>query len=707
MDKKRLKIFNARPIFYGFLALMLALCTSRYVFCGNLKYIILDFVLLAGFVAYCLYFKRYKIMAVILSVFVFGLGWYFVGQATFKPNQYDQVCQVCARVSDDIETSEYRQVVILKDVTINGKEEKNLQLTISNTYENKIEAGDLICFETYVDSAQLFELENFNNSFYRKNVLYVANVKFDDLTILGNKLTADEKIRLKVKEVLFENMGEENGAVAYAVLFGDKSDVASEVVDTYKNAGVIHLLTVSGLHVSFLIALLGFVLKKLSTKGWLNFLICFAFLMLYAWFCGFSPSVVRAGIMGLVLLASTLTGKCYDNLSSVGFAGGLILLCSPLTALDVGFQMSIFCVVSIFVIAPVFSKWFGKALPKPIAVSMGVSISATIGILPFSAKIFSTLNLLSVFANLIVVPIFSVLYPLLFVFAFVVAILPFMGFLLKICNFSFDFIQLVSNFFAQTGFKFNLKPLSIFASALFMLGLFFIGKFFMTSRKAKCLCCALVFVPAFVLMGIGDNWVSAKSSISCAYQYGNCVVLITNKAKESVIIDMAGESFVDRFVDSVGVAKVSTMFLVKDDDLFYDQQWKNFDLESVVRCDKDQGFDEEVLVETNKTSHVGNFVFRYVEIENKVVGLEIVFDQTKLFVFAKEVGEENATAQAIAQENYDVVILNKNQQISQYFDKKCNIFGFYDEENVDFSFEKQGNVCCKVSGEKMIGRCLD
>ena len=149
MEKKRLKIFNARPIFYGFLALMLALCTSRYVFCGNLKYIILDLVLLAGFVAYCLYFKRYKIMAVILSVFVFGLGWYFVGQATFKPNQYDQVCQVCARVSDDIETSEYRQVVILKDVTINGKEEKNLQLTISNTYKNKIEAGDLICFESY------------------------------------------------------------------------------------------------------------------------------------------------------------------------------------------------------------------------------------------------------------------------------------------------------------------------------------------------------------------------------------------------------------------------------------------------------------------------------------------------------------------------------------------------------------------------------
>jgi ComEC/Rec2-related protein len=707
MDKKRHKIFNARPVFYGFLALMLALCTSRYVFCGNFKYIILDLVAILAFVTYCIFFKRYKILAIVLSVFVFGLGWYFVGQATFKPNQYDQICQVSARVSDDIEIGEYNQVVILKDVTINGKKESNLQLTISNTYENQLEAGDLICFESYIESARLFELENFNNSFHRKKVLYVAKVKFDDVIIVGSKLTVDEKVRLKVKEALFENMGEENGAVAYAVLFGDKSNVSSDVISVYKNAGIIHLLTVSGLHVSFLIALLGFVLKKLKTKGWLNFLICLTFLLLYAWFCGFSPSVIRAGIMGLVLLASTLTGKCYDNLTSVGFAGSLILLCSPLTALDVGFQMSIFCVVSIFVLAPVLDNIFRKVFPKAIAVSMAVSISATVGILPFSAKIFSTLNLLSVFANLIVVPLFSVVYPLLFVFAFVVAVLPFMGFLLKICNFSFDFIEMISNFFAQTSLKFNLKPLSIFASALFMLGLFLVGKFFMTSRKTKMLCCAVVFVPAFVLMGFGDNWISAKSSIACAYQYGNSVVLITNKAKESVIIDMAGETFVNRFAYSVGVEKVSTMFLVQNDDLFYDQQWQSFGVENVVRCDKTQGFDEEVLVQKNQISRVGNFVFEYVEIGQELVGLKLQFDQTKMFVFAKDKGVKSEIAQAVAQEDYDVVIIGKNQQISQYFDKKCNIFGFYNEENVDFSFAEHGNVCCKISNEKITRRCLD
>ena len=204
MDKKRHKIFNARPVFYGFLALMLALCTSRYVFCGNFKYIILDLVAILAFVTYCIFFKRYKILAIVLSVFVFGLGWYFVGQVTFKPNQYNQICQVSARVSDDIEIGEYNQVVILKDVTINGKKESNLQLTISNTYENQLEAGDLICFESYIESARLFELENFNNAFHRKKVLYVAKVKFDDVTIVGSKLTVDEKVRLKVKEALFE-----------------------------------------------------------------------------------------------------------------------------------------------------------------------------------------------------------------------------------------------------------------------------------------------------------------------------------------------------------------------------------------------------------------------------------------------------------------------------------------------------------------------
>ena len=149
------------------------------------------------------------------------------------------------------------------------------------------------------------------------------------------------------------------------------------------------------------------------------------------------------------------------------------------------------------------------------------------------------------------------------------------------------------------------------------------------------------------------------------------------------------------------------MFLVQNDDLFYNQQWQSIGVENVVRCDKTQGFDEEVLVQKNQISRVGNFVFEYVEIGQELVGLKLQFDQTKMFVFAKDKGVKSEIAQAVAQEDYDVVIIGKNQQISQYFDKKCNIFGFYNEENVDFSFAEHGNVCCKISNEKITRRCLD
>jgi len=91
-----------------------------------------------------------------------------------------------------------------------------------------------------------------------------------------------------------------------------------------------------------LITLLGFLLKKIRVRGFLNFLICFVFLGVYVYLCGFTPSVLRAGVMGLVLLATKLSGKCYDGLNSLGLSGIVILLISPLFALDVGFQMSFF-----------------------------------------------------------------------------------------------------------------------------------------------------------------------------------------------------------------------------------------------------------------------------------------------------------------------------------------------------------------------------
>ena len=162
MDSK--KNIHYRPIFYAFLSLMLALFTSRFIFNGNIYYICFDLVLLLGFCFYCVYFKKIKLFLIILSIFVFGLGWWFVGYYSFQPKEFLGECQVVGRISDDIQESYSNVIAVVRDVYVNGQKEGDLSLYIYGG-KDKVKEGDIISFNTEIKKANLFELQNFAYNF--------------------------------------------------------------------------------------------------------------------------------------------------------------------------------------------------------------------------------------------------------------------------------------------------------------------------------------------------------------------------------------------------------------------------------------------------------------------------------------------------------------------------------------------------------------
>lgn len=701
MSTKERKYFHFRPIFYGFLALLLAISSTRYIFAGNVKYIVLVSVSLLAFIVYCIWAKKFIPLITICCVFLFGVGWYFVGISTFEGQTYNQVCQIEGRISDDLTDYGWCYGATLKDVKINGVDERNINITLVNYEDETISAGDVISFEGYVSNAKLFELESFKNFYYRKNSPYVCSTKVSAVTIEGNYLTFDETLRKNIKETLYATIGEDSGAVAYAVLFGNKSDVDVDVKNAYVYAGIIHILTVSGLHISFLITLLGYLLKKCHVRGFWNFLICAIILFAYAYLCGFTPSVMRAGIMGLVLLATKLSGKCYDNLNSVGLAGIIILLISPLSALDVGFLMSFFCVMSIIVVAPTLSKLFKKFLPKFVSESFAVSIAANIGILPFGASIFAVENLLSFFVNLIVVPFFGVLYPLLFVSALLSLVFPFMGFMLKLCGYGFEFIYRTAQFFGSSHLVFDLEPFNIFLVAIFFVFLFLIGKFFMAPKRAKFICCSCVLTLFFVVAGILQLPLPQTASVSYCYDY-NQVVLLKDSTGQSVLVDMSDYSFTRKLMYCQDT-QASYLFLLNTSlDIRY---VRACDIQNVIRCDKIEGYDEEILVETDQQMKVGNFLFRYISHNKHLLGLEIEFEQTKVLVLSEQA--KTALEDGAEVGKYDFVMLGESSDLAEYFFDSKVLLSVYQDSKTSSSYQKYGNICYDIDGENFKWRCLD
>lgn len=704
MNVKEKKIFHFRPLFYGFLVFLLAISSSRYLFAGNTKYIILISVAIALFSAYCIWKKHLTSLICICSFFLFGLGWYFVGLSTFEVTAPNQICHVEGRVSDEIAKKTYKDYAVLDSVKIDGTDSANLYLTIEKSGESTLSAGDVIEFDGYVTKSKLFELGSMNLTYYRNKTPYACSVEMSDISFKSNRLRFDEKIRLNVKYKLAECMGEVNGTTAYAVLFGSKSDVDGDVKTAYKSAGILHVLTVSGLHIGFLIMMLGYFLKKCRIRGFWNFLVCAIVLLCYAYLCGFAPSVVRAGIMGLVLLASKLTGKCYDNLNSIGFSGIIILLFSPLSALDIGFLMSYFCVIGIAVVMPTLSKLFGKIFPKTIAESFAVSISAGLGVIPFCANMYSVQNLLSFIVNLIVIPFFGVLYPLLFISTIICTLIsaPFMSFLLKICGFGFDFIYKIADFFANTNLKLNLEPINILLVALFFVFLFFIGRFFMASKRVKTACCSVVVALMIVTAGILQIPVQNNTSISYCFSYTNQAVLFKDKTGESVFVDGLSSSFNNNLMKAQRT-QAKYMFVLNSNTSI--SEVRDSGIKNIISCGNSQEYSEEIVVETNKEISVGNFVFKYIAFDNFLLGLEVKFDDISVLLLSKKA--EKALNAGVQVGRYDFVIFDKQNNLASYFFDSKILLGYYDSGFLNGTYEKYGNVCCEITNDNYNWRCLD
>jgi len=129
---------------------------------------------------------------------------------------------------------------------------------------------------------------------------------------------------------------------------------------------------------------------------------------------GTTPPVVRATIMGIIIILTFLSNRSTNIFNSISIAAVIILLFSPQQIYDPGFQLSFGAVLSTAIIYPYIQssieklnlkfKWFEKIL-----LFMGVSLSAQIGTIPFTLIYFSKLSVVSILANLFVIPISGVL----------------------------------------------------------------------------------------------------------------------------------------------------------------------------------------------------------------------------------------------------------------------------------------------------------
>lgn len=226
-------------------------------------------------------------------------------------------------------------------------------------------------------------------------------------TTYGLAAAVRNKIIYNLEET---NFGKEELSVIQALLLGQRDAISEQTYTNYKNAGAVHILALSGLHIGILLLLLQFVLRPLALlpKGkTIKLIVIVVLLWCFALLAGFSASIVRAVTMfSFVAYALHLNrpSNTFNILALSMFT--ILLVINPMLLFQVGFQMSYAAVFAIVWVYPMLQRlWFPKnPIVKKVWQLLSVSIAAQLGVLPISIFYFHQFPALFFISNVLIVP---------------------------------------------------------------------------------------------------------------------------------------------------------------------------------------------------------------------------------------------------------------------------------------------------------------
>ncbi|MEZ7500011.1 ComEC/Rec2 family competence protein [Flavobacterium sp. Arc3] len=245
--------------------------------------------------------------------------------------------------------------------------------------------------QLYTDSGQII-----NSAELKKDVWYYASKI--RTTIIHNL----EKNNFQKKEL----------NVAIALILGQKQDISPDILQDYQYAGAIHILSVSGLHVGFLLLFLTFILSPIpNTKrgAILKLILILLCLASFALIAGLAPSVVRSVTMFSFVAIGYQLRRSVNIYHTLLVSILLILLFQPSFLFDVGFQLSYIALFFIVWLQPLLASiWKPKnKLLNYIWGILTVSFAAQIGTMPLSIYYFHQFPGLFFITNLVVIPLLS------------------------------------------------------------------------------------------------------------------------------------------------------------------------------------------------------------------------------------------------------------------------------------------------------------
>lgn len=316
-------------------------------------------------------------------------------------------------ITGEVDAIKYGNRVWLKDVVCGEEDAKTHRVLVTlmgDDTDKTVRVGQCVS-----GIGRLFEPEEARNPGGTNQRVYALARDYELSGYIQSGWTAEgseafsireslRRLREKLLEHLRGTFGE-SSPLFEAILLGERNSMDDEIVNAMRLTGTIHLLTVSGLHVTLLAGMLEMLLRRLSIRKKSRFVVETAFLCLFAGLTGAAAGTIRAVIMAAMRAWAKCRGRRYEPLTALSAAALFMTIYNPIWVLDASFQFSFSVVLGILLLR----KWVEAVLTKCSLIRrcpylrdlLCISFCAQIAAVPMQLTFYGYISLVSLPMNLI------------------------------------------------------------------------------------------------------------------------------------------------------------------------------------------------------------------------------------------------------------------------------------------------------------------
>tara|TARA_B100000745_G_scaffold130817_1_gene85239 strand:+ start:1466 stop:2890 length:1425 start_codon:yes stop_codon:yes gene_type:complete len=375
---------------------------------------------LIAFTLLCLYRRRH-LSFVVLLIFI-SLGMVRMDVAVPPNVNFDnvgeQIAFIGTVVKDPDEREYYTNLVLESDVF------KHRVLVKASTNET-FRYGERVSVSGVVEQPQNFEGDtgrvfNYQGYLAKDDIYYV--IQTEDVFVVETRttamsilLSAKERYLLSLKTFLKEPYA----ALAGGITVGEKRSLGSELTKKFREAGLIHIVVLSGYNIAIMVIALSALLSFLNPT--IRSVAAIILIAVFTVFVGASATVVRAALMGGIAAFGVMARRNYDALHALVVAGCIMVLWNPYVVIyDPSFQLSFVATLGLLLGAPLFLHWL-SFIPETFGLRELVvaTVVTQIAVLPLLVYMMGEVSLVSLPVNMVVLPF----VPLAMLFSFLVGVL--------------------------------------------------------------------------------------------------------------------------------------------------------------------------------------------------------------------------------------------------------------------------------------------